>query len=387
MWMVDKFEIDKLLGRKSHVIRDAHIFKISHMPNEIVIRQEVVQLTQEISKFINYKIPANVLVLGGPGTGKTVSAKYLKNKIDDMNIGIKTAYVNCRDKTSIEIISELLEENLKAASLKGFSIHEAMNRFFKKMDGNVMLVLDEIDQAKRIDNLLYHLSRPGEVQPNQTHSVSLVLISNNMDWENSIDSSTRSSLQLRRIIFKSYRQKDLERILTARAKVGFISEKCISRETIKYIASLVVRERNGDSRIAMHILFDAAEQAERHGDSKISILHVDEVYKKVIEKIERERIARLSTEQILILAAVFFSKENKDSTTNIVYERYHDLCKEANLKDPGRTKFYNEVTYLSNQGILKRQLSSDKRGIELSLKINPKLLDGELERHLIKQKI
>jgi cell division control protein 6 len=198
----------------------------------------------------------------------------------------------------------------------------------------LILVLDEIDMAKNIDELIYTLTRANDEL--EKGGVSLIGISNRLTFKDGLDPRSKSSLYERAMIFPPYTASELQKILQQRAEMAF-KENVISAGAIN-LASAFTAQDSGDARYALKMLSRAAELAEERGLSKISDAEVKEARDVVETDLVKEAVDKLPEHLQLVLYAVARLtlsgsryarfEEGKDGYlfSGDVYEDYAELC-------------------------------------------------------------
>ncbi len=345
------------LRKRTTIIRNPLAFRLEYDPQDLFVRNENELLIKDILDYVNYKSPGNLLLLGTPGTGKTASLRFIEktlNNTKEVTDEFFIKYINCRNKSAFEIISEIVG-NEKT----NISTNFLYKKFFKEMEKNHLLFLDEIDKGsdpKEISNLLYILSRPLEYSDEIKYTINLILASNNLSWGNGIDPALRSSLLLKEYIFSPYNMSQLIEIMRRRIREGVINENCINQEILRYIARKVIDKHNGDSRYAIRILFYAIRDIEMKGNEKISELIINYVFPKVEKEIESAGMQKLSDQHFLTLYACANSKINK---TISVYETYCNLLSGFRMKPLKYNNFHHYLQYLENQNLI-RMIKKEK---------------------------
>jgi cell division control protein 6 len=251
---------------------------------------------------------------------------------------LKFLYVNCKLRkvadTEYRIVAELISELGGNVPATGLPTDEVYSRFVEIVDKEkqiILIVLDEIDQAvKKIgDSFLYTLTRLNTELKNA--QIVLIGISNSLTFMDNLDPRVRSSLGEEEIVFPPYNALQLQDILKERASQAF-NEGVLEEGVIAKCAAFAARE-HGDARRALDLLRVAGELAERNGDKKIKLKHIDEAN----EKIERDKmldiIASEPKQFQLVLYSIMSLEKEEVISTGDVYNSYHELC--------GKTK--NEV--------------------------------------------
>jgi len=381
--MVKKFS--EFLKIERTVIKSPEVFSFAYVPEEIVERGETSRLYNEASKFINYGIPNNILLIGPPGSGKTVTLNYVRQQLKELKPNLMVSYVNCSDKTASTIMN-ILAQNL---SRKKLSEEQQIISFLSQLTGNILIVLDEIDKGINLRHLLYSLSRPAEILENFKYSISLILVSNDLNWDDSLDLAVRSSLQSTRISFENYSKNDIIKILTGRAKVGFNDENCINQKLLEKIAETVSEKYHGDCRIAIKILLYSAQSAESKNRETIEEHDIEVGVPKAIKDIEKDKLSRLSNRDFLALYAI---QQSLDKTVEGVYNKFLELIPLCiDIKPVKETMFHHILEYLDTHGLIKKKIEfakqkegPPKRISDIRCIIKKEILEEELKGRLLK---
>ena len=232
------------LQQQSMHVKDYRVFDFAYVPDEPMIRPETRVVVDALLRFDMTGVPTNLLVLGGRGSGKTLTLKYLCG-IMPKQASLEMRYVNCRHhNTSHRILAELM-----GGRCQGLSLGDLYQRLIKAHAGKrLCLVLDEVDMMSAKDRrreVLYLLSRAET-------PVMLVLLSNNHRIADQLDAATRSSLQLSTMLFRGYSPDQIESILRSRAQEGLTRW---DPATLMEIAARTVRHTHADARVAIKTLF------------------------------------------------------------------------------------------------------------------------------------
>lgn len=369
---------EDFIKKKMETIKAPEVFQISYTPDEIIERRETSLVYSEISNFIKYRTPLNLLILGLPGTGKTVTIKHIISKIASLELDIQTFYVSCRDKTSNQVLNILAGNGQKSHSdetlLKMF--------FTNKIKKDILLVLDEVDRGRRVRDILFHLSRPKEICDRMQHTVSIIMITNDLAWEESLNPATRSSLQLKKVYFNPYNETQLDHILNKRAQLGLRRNSVITKEDIRQIAKKTAKERRGDCRVALDTLFRIATLSETAGIQKIDDKTIEKMFNEAIWNIQEEMVMRLTNNQLAVLASCSGKK-----TLENIYETYKKVAKMMKVNIIGKTMMYYTLYYLEVQGLLERetyQTEGDElqKKTKIRLAITKEIVDDELMKRM-----
>ena len=349
------------------LFKNKESFNFDYVPPKLYPRPEARQLFYNLASFVKYKVPDHTLLLGFPGTGKTATINFLTKEELTKYEEIEVKYINCRYfDTTHKVVCYLA--CLKKA---GIPTNEALNIFFKNQTKNILIVFDEIDKLdslpfqKEKSNLLYYLSRPGEITNNSfKHKIQMVLISNNMSWHKELyanDPATFSSLQLSKIVFSQYNLNDIYQILKLKSQEAVI-DSCYDMEALQYIAKLVSDETHGDTRVAIMILKFAVQYLEFNNLDKITPHIIKKVYSQAIMEVEREAIKKLPDSVLKILYSCAITPKEINAANEIYSRIYTPLCREKLKEEPlTYTQFWNHLGYLVSINLITTELEKEGR--------------------------
>lgn len=197
-----------------------------HLPNRM---DEIKTLSELIHESLEGKI-CYILLTGPPGTGKTVSIKFIFKRLEE-DTDVLATYVNCfqRNMRMGALYSMFLDFYKKKRptrmmpSRRGITYDELMDLFceeVKKANTRVVLCLDEIDQLlPKGGRLLYDLSRLRmDVMP-----VQIIAISNDPFAFKDLDARAKSSLYpLEQITFEPYTKEHMRKGKLKKSYVSII---------------------------------------------------------------------------------------------------------------------------------------------------------------------
>jgi cell division control protein 6 len=342
-------DIDNIFNKAASgksLIRNRQSLTIDYVPERLPFReQEENAVAQVLSTVFRSARPSNLLLFGEPGTGKTAVVKKvverLSNKARELNSGVQAINVNAKGaSTAYKVLFEIAEElglnqdqdKTRQVPFTGLSIGEATSRllqFIQKKKIGLILVIDEIDSLvdKSGDDILYSFTRANQ-QITKGGFVSLIGISNSLDFKDKLDPRVRSSLSEEEMIFNPYSIEQLRQILNERSKIAFTGG-AITDAAINLCSAMAGRE-HGDARKAMTLLRVAAEIAERQSASKVDEKHVRAAQEKIERDLPYELLKNQPTHMKLVILAI---AKSKDGFTGDVYDTYSSLCKEVD-QDP-----------------------------------------------------
>ena len=328
--------------KKDTVFFDKKALQISYTPETILHREDQTkQIANILASVLKGDKPSNLFVYGKTGTGKTLTVKHTTNKLMEVaekeKMPLKVVYINCKLKRSADteyrLIAQLSTELGTQIPPTGLPTEEVYRKFTKILNkdrSNYILILDEIDQLvnKTGDDVLYNLTRINEEINSQ---ISIIGISNDVMFIDSLDPRVRSSLSEEEIIFPPYNALQIQSILRQRAELAF-NKDVIEQGVVEKCAAYAARD-HGDARRALELLRVAGEVADRRSSKKILINHIDEAE----EKIDRDRITDIVATQPRQYQIVLYSilsllqGKNNNLFTGEVYDVYKSMCTKTNI--------------------------------------------------------
>ncbi len=376
------------------------VLQSSYTPEDILHREkQIEEVARILAPSLRGEKPSNLFIYGKTGTGKTITVKHtaveLKKIAEQKGMPLEVIYLNCKLKkvadTEYRLIAQLARELGKDIPATGLPTEEVYKIFFGELDkrkGLIILLLDEIDQLiKKIgDELLYNLTRiNAELQNSQ---ISIIGISNDTQFTSYLDSRVKSSLSEEELLFPPYNAFQLQDILKKRALNAF-KKDVVQEGVIEKCAAYAARE-HGDARRALELLRVSGELAERNGDGKVMIKHIDEAE----DKIERDKVYDLvetqpKQHQLTLYSILLVCAKRKDKIyTGEVYEVYKGLCIQISLRPLTQRRVSDIIGEFDMLGIIyTRVISKGRYGRtrEISLSIPEstqpnikKLLEKEL---------
>lgn len=358
--------------KKKPLFEDKKVLQVFYTPENIPHRgKQIEEVANILAPALRMDTPSNLFVYGKTGTGKTLVTKYvtglMKKTAEKNKINLKIFYLNCKLKkvadTEYRLVAQLAREFGKAIPPTGLPTDEVYNLFYSVLDEKdqtVVLVLDEIDQLvkKAGDGILYNLTRiNSELKQSR---ISVIGISNDLIFVDNLDPRVKSSLSEEEILFPPYNALQIQDILKERSKKAF-KEGVVQSGVVEKCSAYAARE-HGDARRALELLRVAGELAERKGDEKIKIGHIDEAE----EKIERDRVLDITLNQPKqfqgVLYAIILVSEKRDKIfTGEIYEIYKKICSEIKLRPLTQRRVSDMLAELDMMGIINAKIISKGR--------------------------
>jgi len=345
---------------------------ISFIPEAISHREKQINdLGRILASALKGGRPSNVFLYGRTGTGKTLVSRYVGSELERISQSngnkIKILYVNCKMKkiadTEYRLLAELSKELGKEVPFTGLPTNQVYHMFFEGLDScnkTVIIIIDEIDALvqKTGDGILYNLTRIN--QELKTSKLSIIGITNNLGFIESLDPRVKSSLSEEELIFPPYNALQLQDILRTRSSLAF-APNSLEPGVIEKCAALAAQE-HGDARRALDLLRVAGELAERNCEEKVLIKHVDMAQ----EKIDMDRVLEIAKaqpkqSQIVLYTIIQLAEKSKEIQTGEVIDSYQTVCIEHGLKPLTQRRVSDLIAELDLFGIITTKIISKGR--------------------------
>ncbi len=377
---------DLLEGQPIFEKRD--VLRPAYTPNKLPHReQKINEMASILVSALRAETPSNILIYGKTGTGKTASAKYVSEELERTSQRYEAPcyveYINCevidtQYRVFAKLANKFIEDNLDAIDeelerleswgrqlragdittddlpvddipsladhierlkddhdrfemvpMTGWPTDRVYEAFFDAIDYRecvVVIMLDEVDKLveKSGDDTLYNLSRINSDL--ERSRVSIMGISNDLRFTDTLDPRVRSSLGEEEIVFPPYDANQLLDILEHRADVAFKNDT-LTEDVIPLCAAYAAQE-HGDARRALDLLRTAGELAERDQAEEVLDIHV----RRAQEKLEIDRVMEVvrtlpHQSKLVLYSIVLLEKHtSSNSKTGEVYDVYKQLC-------------------------------------------------------------
>lgn len=405
------------------IFENKEVLRPSYTPDELPHRDEQINnMATILVAALRGETPSNILIYGKTGTGKTASAKYVSNELQETSVRYDVPcdveYINCEvTDTKYRVLAQLantfIENNHASAAnqiesleqlrdnittgeqgihetrfdsisditdritqleadrdsweevpMTGWPTDRVYTTFFEAVDYQervVVIMLDEIDKLveKSGDDTLYNLSRMNSELENSR--VSIMGISNDLKFTDFLDPRVKSSLGEEEIVFPPYDANQLRDILQHRANVAF-KDGVLTSDVIPLCAAFAAQE-HGDARRALDLLRTAGELAEREGADLVREVQV----RQAQEKIELDRVVEvvrtLPTQSKLVLYAIITLEKTsvRNINTGEVYNVYKQLCDEISADVLTQRRVTDLISELDMLGIVNAVVVSKGR--------------------------
>ena len=312
------------------ILKDERFLYPDYVPERLPFRDsEIGELVFSLKPAATGKKPTNMFVYGKPGTGKTVSLKFVLNELTEYSDRAKCLYINCFETgTRHSILAKATNFLGYAVPHRGLGSEEIYDRFVALLKNKKfipILVFDEAEQLLRDEEakkLLYDLSRLGE---QKKVFLGVVFISNDEFFLSQLDDRVKSSLQASNLKFEQYSPPQLKEILGERAKYAFFPN--VLEEEVIPLCAAHSAKNGGDARIAIDVLLKAGRLAEKENSAKVKVSHVRASFQQ--EKVIKQEISsNLSKQEQLIFDYI----EDKEVDAGTVYKALEKKFAERTLR-------------------------------------------------------
>jgi len=284
----------------------------------------------------------NVFLSGKTGQGKTVTTRVV---LDDLNEAVSKKdgeldifEVSLHDiNTSYQAVAKILAEIEEGTEVppSGVAKSKLNIRMFNCLDqfnGHVILFLDEIDNLGSDDDILYQLTRARSNSDIENSHVSIIGISNDLEFSDRLSAKTRDSLNKTEIHFGAYDADDLRSILKKRVSIAF-KENAVDEAAIAKTAAIAARD-TGSARQAIQILYEAGDLACKWKDDVVESTHIEEAHDNIEEVNITNTLKDMTVnDQALLLSlAILESRDATPARTKEVYSEYKRVTNEVGME-------------------------------------------------------
>ncbi|KAJ8916261.1 hypothetical protein NQ315_016401 [Exocentrus adspersus] len=385
---------DKKLGRTS-VYQDARKALHSTSPIEMPGREkELAELRDFIKSHIENNTSGSMYISGPPGTGKTASLNMIFAE-EEISSKLQKVYVNCTAiKSPTAIYSRIAKElQVKVTGRTEKDYLAAVEKYLKKQNKMVLLVLDEIDQLEsKNQSILYTIF---EWPAKAFSHLILVGIANALDLTDRILPRLQARCELKPTLmhFAPYTKQQIVEIFTSRLKSAGVLE-VFTPVALQMLAGKVAAV-SGDVRRALDIGRRVIELVDQEVLKPIENLAGDKLktveLKQVVDVLNSVYgTAQTLTEdkddtfplqqKIVICTLVLMLKKakNKDITVGRLHEVYKRICGKRNILSVDQAEFVGLCSLIETRGIVRVSGKKEPRLQKVNLEWDEEEVAGVL---------
>ncbi len=351
---------------ESKIFADREVLSPHYVPKKLIGRQkEINQIEKSIAPALKGERGRNLFIYGLTGVGKTSCVRYVIDEVKGIpNTRARISYVNCRIYGSrYKVLNKIITDHLPTYAKRGYGavdLYEKLTNWIEEDNKILVIVLDEIDMIKDLDDLIYTLSRINS--DIRAGGVAMVGISNNVSFKDSLDPRSLSSLYESEIVFSNYNATELFDILKDRSAKGF-RHGVIDDEVLRFIAATSVKG-GGDARLSLKVLSKAGELSDDEGQQRVTMESTKEAIKLAEGDIVYDVVSTLPEHQRLVLYSVALLTQTGGSYKKLtdgvdtylfsgeIYSRYKSITENLH-KEPKGERWYRKYLYeLEMQGLI-----------------------------------
>ncbi|MEM3208149.1 MAG: AAA family ATPase, partial [Halobacteria archaeon] len=344
------------------------LLRPSHVPSHLPHREEQIrQVASALRDSATRGEPANVLVHGKPGTGKTAVALHVLRSLPEGGPAggrkCTPAYINCQQvSTPYGIYAHLARALGATVPPTGLAVERVFQRFREALDREarcMVAVLDELDMAADRDGgVLYNLSRlNGELERS---AVAIVGISNDVNFTRRLDARVRSSLGEVPVVFPPYDAPQLFDILMARVREG-LAPGAVDEGAVRLCAAVAASE-SGDARWALDLLRVTVEIAEEEGAERAGEAHLRSAQVRLKRDCLADVVRSLPPHARIFLLAQVERNGTHTVTTGTALELYEKCCRRHGIEPVGLRSVQDYIGQLDLLGVVRAPVVQGRTG-------------------------
>lgn len=327
------------------IFKNISVLSPHYVPKTLPFREkQMEEVMGVIAPALKSQKPRNMIIYGKTGTGKTCTMKRIMDEFEKVKSDAHIHYLNCRIYNSrYRILQKFMKFYYKELEKSGFGLPFLYEKIIEMLSSGhqIIVVLDEIDMVKDLDELVYTLTRANDEAVNG--GITIIGISNKLSFKDKLDPRSKSSLHEIEIIFPPYTSEQLQKILEQRIDEGF--QKDIVKSSAINLASAITAQESGDARYALKLLLRAGEIAEQHGKKNVDDTDVEEARKRVEMDLISETVNTLPEMHKIVLHSIASLSINGSRYARLdneiesgflmsgeVYDEYDKNCRALNKK-------------------------------------------------------
>jgi len=334
--------------------------------NKNIRKKQLSRIISHLSPVLDGAHPPSALIYGPTGSGKTVSLIHVLSTFGKVSkrhgICFNYRYIDLTSpKSNFAALNEvaIALDNTNRRYRKGIPVEFMQAKIIKTLSGYngfFTLLIDEADNIRPNPDAFFTFL--AKTLPRKVSCrLILILVTNRLDWEKTLDPRILSFLKKTDIIFEPYHALDLLEILKLRSEKALRKDK-VDQAALKKVAAYASRE-TGDARKAVELLAKAVKVAEETS-GYLTEKEVDIAEDRLEVDKSAELINALATQQRIILQACYslFKKGTAKISTGQAYEVYKTICKSKKIRPLAQRRFCDMISFLDLYGLIDARVVS-----------------------------
>jgi len=339
------------------IISDPEALDFDFVPPSLPHREkEMKTLDRMFYPVLKYNSPANAVIMGKSGMGKTALVRRFMDFLDDRaqenEKNVRCVYVSCMDnRTDYSILLRVMKGFDKSYPGKGRTMDEIKNDLKGAMNRegvHLVVVLDETNLLQKDTDLIYLFTR-SKTLGYGTISLILVSIVDVRDRMNVQELGTfgRSTV----VHLKEYDRAQLRDILNQRIELA-LHPDVVTEGAAELILDGAC-ERRGEARVVVELLRKSAHAAEKDDAESILPDHVRLAKADSYPWVSISRIAALEfpAQLLLFTIAGCLRKDEAYIGTDVLKGFYADACGRNNIRVE-RNIYFRNLDVLEKEGFI-----------------------------------
>lgn len=350
-------------GSTVEIFADESVLKEDWQPEELPEREaELEEIRNSLAPATRGVNAHNLFLYGKTGQGKTVAIdheldllKEFAAETDKLELSVVKTSAN-NQSTSYQLAAHLIKEirgsGKKPSGIDQQSMFDLLYDELRDLNETIIIVVDEIDSIGSNDDLLYELPRARKNGHLEDQWISVIGISNDLEFRDNLSPKVKDSLYDSEIEFAPYNANQLTSILKRRAKRAFIDD--VLAEDVIPLCSAFAAQDEGSARQAIRLLYKAGEIALNNEQEVVEGSHVREAREILERKRIEEGMRSLTTQDQLALLSVvaLAAAEETPARTRQAYQKYKSITTRLDSNQLVERRMRDHLQSLGMQGFL-----------------------------------
>ena len=337
--------------------------------NRNIREKQLSRIISHLTPILDGDSPPAAMIFGPTGSGKTVTLIHVLSTFQGVakrhSVNFRYAYIDLTSpKTYFAALNEvaIALDGTNRKYRKGIPIQYMQERIIESIGdygGFLCLLIDEADNiSPNSDAFLTFLAK---TLPRKVYCrLILIMLTNRLDWEKTLDPRISSFLKKTDILFEPYDAMDLLEILQLRVEKA-LDEKKVEDGALNKVAAYASRD-TGDARKAVELLAKAVKEAEKTS-GRLTVKEVDIAERQLeVDKTE-QLIKALAKQQQFVLHACYtlLLRSSHKITTGQAYEIYKTTCTNEGFSPLTQRRFSDILSSLDLYGLINARVISRGR--------------------------